>query len=50
MLACLSALIVVLRMRRRVHSNTEPEPLRTRGPVTYAGPGSLGGTESALRR
>ena len=27
-----------------------PEPLRTRGPVTYAGPGSLGGTESALRR
>ena len=24
--------------------------IQTRGPVTYAGPGSLGGTESALRR
>jgi len=24
--------------------------IRTRGPLTYAGPGSLGGTESALRR
>ena len=28
-----------------------PQPAITvRGPVTYAGPGSLGGTESALRR
>jgi peptidase M28-like protein len=26
------------------------EPVTVRGPVTYAGPGSLGGTESALRR
>ena len=25
-------------------------PLRIRGPLSYAGPGSLGGTESALRR
>ncbi|MGH2891388.1 MAG: hypothetical protein ACRDNJ_17365, partial [Solirubrobacteraceae bacterium] len=25
-------------------------PVTVRGPVTYAGPGSLGGTESALRR
>lgn len=25
-------------------------PVSTRGPVSYAGPGSLGGTESALRR
>jgi hypothetical protein len=24
--------------------------IRTRGPLSYAGPGSLGGTESALRR
>jgi hypothetical protein len=24
--------------------------ISTRGPLTYAGPGSLGGTESALRR
>jgi hypothetical protein len=26
------------------------DPITVRGPVTYAGPGSLGGTESALRR
>jgi hypothetical protein len=25
-------------------------PIRIRGPLSYAGPGSLGGTESALRR
>jgi hypothetical protein len=48
--ACLAALIAVMRARRRVAANVEPEPLRTRGPLTYAGPGSLGGTESALRR
>ena len=34
----------------RVAAHAEPEPLVTRGPATYAGPGSLGGTESALRR
>lgn len=28
----------------------EPEPFKLRGAVSYAGPGSLGGTESALRR
>jgi hypothetical protein len=50
LLACLAALIVVMRTRRRVEANAGPEPLRTRGPATYAGPGSLGGTESALRR
>jgi hypothetical protein len=48
--ACLAALIAVMRTRRRVAANAEPEQLRTRGPVTYAGPGSLGGTESALKR
>jgi hypothetical protein len=26
------------------------EKILTRGPIGYAGPGSLGGTESALRR
>ena len=50
LLACLAALIAVMRTRRRVAANAEPEPLRTRGPASYAGPGSLGGTESALRR
>jgi hypothetical protein len=49
-LACLAALIAVMRTRRKVAANVEPEPLRTRGPATYAGPGSLGGTESALKR
>ena len=28
----------------------EEPPVRSRGPLTYAGPGSLGGTTSALRR
>jgi hypothetical protein len=50
LLACLAALLVVMRTRKRVASRVEPEPLRTRGPASYAGPGSLGGTESALRR
>jgi hypothetical protein len=31
-------------------TGTLPPVLRTRGPAGYAGPGSLGGTESALRR
>jgi hypothetical protein len=49
-LACVAALITIMRTRRRAAAEIDPEPLRTRGPVTYAGPGSLGGTESALRR
>ena len=49
-LACAVALVAIMRTRRRVAADAGPEPLRTRGPVTYAGPGSLGGTESALRR
>ena len=48
--ACLAGLLVVLRVRRQVEAAAEPERLRTRGPAGYAGPGSLGGTESALRR
>jgi hypothetical protein len=32
-----------------VERGGEPK-ITVRGPVTYAGPGSLGGTESALRR
>jgi hypothetical protein len=42
-----AALLVGLRRHRP--AATEPE-VTVRGPVTYAGPGSLGGTESALRR
>jgi Peptidase family M28 len=42
--------LAVVRTRRRVVRNAEPDPIRTRGPIGYAGPGSLGGTESALKR
>jgi len=49
-LACLAGLLGILRARGRVAATAEPERLRTRGPSGYAGPGSLGGTESALRR
>jgi hypothetical protein len=49
-LACLAGLVKVLRVRGQVAAAAQPETLRTRGPAGYAGPGSLGGTESALRR
>ena len=42
--------VAVVRTRRRVTREAEPDPIRTRGPIGYAGPGSLGGTESALKR
>jgi hypothetical protein len=41
-----SAVGVTLRAGR----SERPPEVTVRGPVTYAGPGSLGGTESALRR
>lgn len=44
------ALALVLARRRRVAASAPVERPRTRGPVSYAGPGSLGGTDSALRR
>jgi hypothetical protein len=47
---CLCGVVAVVRTRRRVVKADEPEPITTRGPLGYAGPGSLGGTESALRR
>lgn len=47
---CLAGVVAVARTRRRVAARTAPEPIVTRGPAGYAGPGSLGGTESALRR
>jgi hypothetical protein len=39
--------IAVLAARR---SRVVPAAVTVRGPITYAGPGSLGGTKSALRR
>jgi hypothetical protein len=50
LVACLAGLVLVMRTRQRAQAHLPPEPIRTRGPATYAGPGSLGGTESALRR
>jgi hypothetical protein len=41
-----AALVAVRRRRPR---DDEPDEITVRGPVTYAGPGSLGGTGSALR-
>jgi hypothetical protein len=48
-LGCLvSAATLVLAAARR--PKEQPAPVTVRGPITYAGPGSLGGTKSALRR
>jgi hypothetical protein len=51
--AALAGAVRVLFARRRIvraHGGGNGASIRTRGPLTYAGPGSLGGTESALRR
>ncbi len=42
--------VAVIALRPSGARRPEPVPVTVRGPVTYAGPGSLGGTESALRR
>ncbi|MEA2159866.1 MAG: hypothetical protein QOD66_2246 [Solirubrobacteraceae bacterium] len=48
-LGCLVS-VVVLAIRIQRQPRPEDAPVTVRGPVSYAGPGSLGGTESALRR
>ena len=47
-----ATLVRILLARRKLAVSAPPddERPRTRGPASYAGPGSLGGTESALRR
>jgi hypothetical protein len=47
--ACAIGTLVLAWQARREPPEGEPR-ITVRGPVTYAGPGSLGGTESALRR
>jgi hypothetical protein len=47
-LGCSISVAVAALKAARV-SAPEEAPVTVRGPVTYAGPGSLGGTESALR-
>jgi hypothetical protein len=45
-----SALLVALCGSGVTRARVEPAEITIRGPLSYAGPGSLGGTESALRR
>jgi hypothetical protein len=45
-----TASVLVIAVRGTRAARPEQTPVTVRGPVTYAGPGSLGGTESALRR
>jgi hypothetical protein len=42
--------LVLIAARSVKQAVPEEQPVSIRGPVTYAGPGSLGGTKSALRR
>jgi hypothetical protein len=49
--AALAGVVRVLFARRRLGDDgSSGKSISTRGPLSYAGPGSLGGTESALRR
>jgi hypothetical protein len=44
----LTAAVIALRVTRAPAPDTIP--ITIRGPISYAGPGSLGGTSSAMRR
>jgi hypothetical protein len=46
----LAAIVLAWRTRPPPAAETAEPRITVRGPATYAGPGSLGGTESALRR
>jgi hypothetical protein len=48
-LGCATSAAVIAANAAR-EDRPEDAPVTVRGPITYAGPGSLGGTESALRR
>jgi hypothetical protein len=48
--ACLAVTVRAVVARPQAAVPAAAERPRTRGPATYYGPGSLGGTESALRR
>ncbi len=48
-LGCMLSAVAILALTAR-QRHPESAPVTVRGPVTYAGPGSLGGTKSALRR
>jgi hypothetical protein len=48
-LGCALAAVAIVALTAR-QRGPEPASVTVRGPITYAGPGSLGGTKSALRR
>jgi hypothetical protein len=52
LLGCLVSVVAIIRAQESFLPDGRPPDVKpsTRGPITYAGPGSLGGTESALRR
>jgi hypothetical protein len=50
-LGCVISLAtMILRIARQPRQDPADVPITVRGPITYAGPGSLGGTKSTLRR
>jgi hypothetical protein len=52
LLGCLASVLAIVRSQGLFGPEESPPEVKPtiRGPVTYAGPGSLGGTESTLRR
>jgi hypothetical protein len=50
LLAGCAAAALAIGVRGPAHALDDDVPITVRGPRSYAGPGSLGGTESALRR
>jgi hypothetical protein len=48
-LGCVASVAVIAVQAAR-QNRPEQARVTVRGPITYAGPGSLGGTKSALRR
>lgn len=49
-LGCLASVVALAFLAAQRSRRAAPMPVTVRGPVTYAGPGSLGGTKSAIRR
>jgi hypothetical protein len=48
--AIFGSVLAIVRRPTSAPGGAEPTAPTTRGPLSYAGPGSLGGTDSALRR
>ena len=49
-LGCVSSAFIIGLRAARAAATAAEAPVTVRGPASYAGPGSLGGTKSALRR